>query len=235
MKTDHSFKFVAAALLAGVILAFVNPADAAERAPKQTRTKTRSGTYETSSGNSGTFASNTSRGRGEFHRDNTRTNQDGQTSTRSLDRTFDQATGTGNVTAAATRPSGDTTSRQGTLVKNADGSMSTAGTITGPNGKISTYSGTALKTETGSSASGTITGPGGNVGSYSREFTQVAPGQTSRTSTVTGPNGKTTETIASTSLNGDGTGTRVIAVTKPDGTTETRTETFTLTSATPAP
>lgn len=229
MKNDHSFTFVAAVILTGVVLAFANSAQAAS-APKKSRTKERAGSYESSNGKTGTFDSTTTRAKGETIRNGSRTNQDGETATRSLDRTWDKSTGTGTVNASATLANGKTESREGTLAKNADGSIASQGTITGPNGKTSTYAATTEKTDAGSSTTGTITGPNGKTANYETAVTKNAPGDITRETTVTGPNGKTSERVVATKTNGDGTGTRTVEVTKPDGTTETRTETFTVTT-----
>lgn len=232
MKNDYSFKFLGIALLAGVILAFINPAEAADRAP---RSKERSGTYESTTGKTGTVTGNSARGGGQIHRDSTWTNQDGQSGSHTFDRTMNRSSGTGTVSASTTGPNGNTRSRAGTLAKNADGSVSSQGTVTGFNGKTSSYAATTVKTETGSTTSGTMTGPAGKTATYESSVSRTAPGDVSRTTTTTGPNGKTSEKVTATKMNGDGTGTRTIEITKADGTTETRTETFTVTAATPAP
>lgn len=64
MKNDYSFKFLAAVILAGVVLAFVNPADAAESSPTKQPTKERSGTYGTGAGTSGPMSGTTTRSPG---------------------------------------------------------------------------------------------------------------------------------------------------------------------------
>ena len=61
------------------------------------------------------------------------------------------------------------------------------------------------------------------------------PSPSSSAVTITGPNGQTADKVVASKINTDGTGTRVINVTKPDGTTETRTETFTITPAPKVP
>ena len=229
MKTDHSFKLVSALILTGVFLALFGSAHAAE--PKAKRTHTRSGSYQDSHGKSGTINSTVTRGDGETVRNGTLTNQDGQTVTHASDRKWDKATGTGTVSSSTTLPDGDTMSRQGTLTKNADGSVSGQGTITGYKGKTSTYSETTSKTANGLSTTGTITGPDGKVSTVNSSLSKTGPGATTRDTTVTGPNGKTAEKEIATKVNPDGTGTRVIETTKPDGTTSTRTETFTITKS----
>src|SRR5262245_42361444 len=108
-KSDPFFSVVAIAMLGALILAFVNPTHAAEAgAGKHSRTKQRSGTYETSNGNNGTFDSTTARSKGELQRNGSWTNQDGQTGSRSLDRKWDKSSGTGTVSASATGVNGKT-------------------------------------------------------------------------------------------------------------------------------
>ena len=224
MKNDPAFKFVALVIVTGVIVALFSPSAHAETAAaKPKKTRTRAGTYQGSNGASGTINSTTTRGAGERTNLTTVTNQQGQTATHASDRVWNKGTGTGTVASSSTGFNGATTSRQGTLTKNADGSVSSQGTVTGPKGQAST--------------TGTITGPNGRTSSYDTEVSKTAPGQVSRVSTVTGANGKTAEKDVTTLVHSDGTGTRVINTTKPDGTTASRTETFTqtVTPATPSP
>ena len=233
MKTDPSFKLVAALILTGVFLALFDSVHAAE--PKAKRTHTRSGTYQDSNGKSGTINSTVTRGAGETVRNGTLTNQEGQTVTHASDRKWDKATGTGTVSSSTTLPDGDTMGRQGTLAKNADGSISGQGTFTGYAGKTSTYANTTVKTANGATTAGTITGPNGQVSTVNSSAAKTGLGASTRDTSVTGPNGKTAEKEIATQVNPDGTGTRVIQVTKPDGTTETRTVTFTITPAPKGP
>ena len=88
MKPDHSFKLVAALILTGVFIALFSTGHAAETT-KPKHTKSRSGTFQSSKGNSGTFDSTVTRGGGETTRNSTLTNQDGKTATHSFDRTVD--------------------------------------------------------------------------------------------------------------------------------------------------
>lgn len=234
MKNDYSFKFLGIALLAGVVLAFINPAEAADGAARQSRSRERSGTYTSSNGNTGTFSGASTRGAGQLQRSGTWTNQDGQTGSHAIDRSLDKTTGTGTVTSSTTGPKGNTRSRSGTLAKNADGSVSSQGTITGFKDKTSTYTATTSKTETGSATSGSITGPAGKTATY-LSTTDRSAGEVSRTVSTTGPNGQTSEKVVATKMNGDGTGTRTVDFTKADGSKETRTETFSVSAAIPAP
>jgi len=204
MKNDHSFKVVAAVILTGVFLALFTPARAADdTTPPKTPAKTRSGTYQSSNGNSGTVNSTITRGAGTRTRLSTVTNQNGQTANQSATRTWNRAAGTGTVSSSTTGFNGNTSSRQGTLTKNADGSVSGQGTITGPQGKTSTYANNTVRTATGSSTTGTITGP----------------------------NGQTVDKNVTNTFGPGGTDTRVVDITKPNGTTTSRTTTYVETDA----
>ncbi len=203
MKNDHSFKLVAAVILTGVFLALFTPARAAdETAEPKTKTRVRAGTYQSSNGNSGTVNSTTTRAAGTKTRLSTLTNQNGQTATQSSTRTWNKAAGTGTVSASTTGFNGATSTRQGTLTKNSDGSISGQGTITGPQGKTSTYANNTVKTATGTSTTGTITGA----------------------------NGKTVDRNVTNTVGPAGTDTRVVDITKPNGTTSSRTQTLVQTS-----
>lgn len=232
MKHDPAYKIIAAVILTGVAVSLFAPAShAAEATTKPKHTKTRSGTYQDSNGGSGTVNSTVTQGGGERTRNTTLTNQYGQTATHAADRTWDKSTGTGTVSTSTTGFNGRSTSRQGTLTKNADGSVSGQGTLTGPKGQTSTYADNTVKTDTGRATTGTITGPKGQSSTFTNDVDHTAPGAVTRTSTLTGPKGQTTEREVSRQVNPDGSGTRVIQVTKPDGTTESRTETFQASSA----
>lgn len=225
MTNSLSFKLVAACMLAAVILSFVNVTSAAE---PRTKTRTRSGTYQTSKGDSGTFSSTTTRSPGHEESGRTWTNQNGGTGTRQSEKTWDKSTGTGTFSETTTRPDGKTTSREGTTTKTGDHTFQSQGTFTRADGKTGTVQSTTTKTDAGRETQGTITGPNGKQSTFTTEVTH-SPGETNRSTVVTGPNGKTSERVVDTHLNGDGTGIRTIEVTKPDGTTESRTEAFTVT------
>jgi hypothetical protein len=222
MNSSLSFKFLSAALLAGVVIAFTNTSHAAER------TRSKSGTYQGSTGKSGSFQKTTTRSPGQRERSGSWTSQDGKTGTRASTRRWDKTTGTGTVNASATRPDGQSASREGTLTKTGENTVQAQGTATGFNGRTGTYAATTTKTDTGRTTTGTVTGENGKVSTFDTTVTK-GNATTSRATTTTSPAGKTTERVVGTTLNGDGTSTRTIEVTKPDGTTETRSQTFTVT------
>jgi hypothetical protein len=224
---DLSFKLLAVIIVAGLVAACLPSAHAA---PEKSRTRT--GTFATSDGKSGIATGTVTRTKGETQRSATKTNQNGQTGSRTADRKFDAASGTGTINATTTRSDGLTSTRDGNFTKNADGSVSAAGVATGFNGKSANYATATNKTETGSTTTGTLTGPNGKTATINTS-TSRADGQISKDTTVVGPNGKSTERVTASRLNDDGTATRTIEVTKPDGTKENRTKTFTVTRTQP--
>lgn len=222
MNNSLPFKLVAVCCLAAVILSFVSAAKAADH------TRTRSGTFESSNGNSGSFSSTTTRGKGHKHTDGSWTNQNGGTGTHQADRTWDKSAGTGSFSSSTTTPNGKSLSREGTVTKTGDGTYQADGSFTRANGKTGTFDATTTKSATGSETKGTVTGANGKQSSYDTQVTRSGS-DIDRTTTVTGPNGKTEEKTVDTHFNGDGTGTRSVEVTKPSGDTETRTEMFSVT------
>ena len=226
MKQDRTFKYLAAAILAGVFLAIAEPAHAAEG---KERTKKHSGTYSTSEGKSGSAETTVTKGKGRKTREGSASNQDGETVTRKSERLTDRDAGTSSLSSTTTGPGGKTATTNSTATRTGEGTASTTGTRTGFNGETSTYAGTVAKTEEGRTATGTITGPDGKTAAVNTTATH-GDGEANKTTTLTGQDGKTVERIVATRKNPDGTFTRTIQVTNPDGTTSTRTETVTVTS-----
>jgi len=225
---DYSFNLLCIIIVAGLVAACLPSAHAADAEKKRTRT----GTYQASKGQSGSATGTTTRAKGEVQRDATRTNQNGQTDTRTSDRKFDAATGTGTVNAATTQPDGRIASRAGNFTKNADGSVNATGTTTGFDGKRANYTTTTTKTDTASTTTGTLTGQNGKTTTLNSSTTR-ADGRKAKDTIVTGPGGKSAGRVTATKLNGDGTGTRTVEITQPDGTKETRIETFTVAKTNP--
>jgi len=200
----------------------------------QSRTRARTGTYQDSKGNSGTFNTSTTRGGGAKQTDTSWTNQNGQTGSRTSNATWNKATQSGAFSSSSTLPGGKTASSQGTVTETAPGNYQIAGTHTGVNGQTSSFNLDRTKTETGSSTTGTITGPKGGVSTVNSNVTRSA-GETVKTTDVTGPKGRTDERVVDTKFNPDGSGTRTIENTRPDGTTYTRTVDFSAPTPPPAP
>jgi hypothetical protein len=145
----------------------------------------RSGSYKTGKGKTGTYQSEGSRGGGQATRNQSITTQDGKTYNRSVNRSYDKATGT--YSRSVTSPKGNTRSATGTV--GADGART--GTVTSSSGKTATTSGSTVRNEDGSvTRSGSITTESGQ--SFSRSATtsyDKATGTVSRT--VTSPDGST--------------------------------------------
>ena len=227
----------------------------------QPHTRTRTGTYQDSKGNSGTTTSSTTRSPGSRDHTATWTNQNGQTGTHTSDSTWNKTTDTGTFSSGTTLTNGKSESRQGTITETAPNSYKIQGTNTGFNGKTSSFDLNKTKTDTGSSTTGTITGPKGGVSTLNSTTTKnengytkdtsitgpnggqtkidtsltKTPGETVKNKEVTGPNGKTDDRTVDTKYNPDGSGTRTIENTGPDGKTYTRTETFSAPTKTATP
>ena len=195
------------------MLAFVSSAQA----------KTRTGTYSTSTGKSGTLAETTTRAPGKVDRTVSATNQAGLTTTSNSERTFNPAAGTGTYSRTTTAPSGKTATVNNSSSTNPDGTISTTGTRTGFNGKTDSLAATTTKTDSGSTTAGTITGPNGKTASLSTVVTKEPDG-IGRDTTITGANGQVLTRDEYTQKNTDGSLTRTIETIKPDGATSTRTE-----------
>src|SRR5580693_7058735 len=114
MKSDPLFPIIAAAILAGSLIALANPARAADDTQV-----TRKGTWTNSNGGSGTASSTTTRSKGTASTQGTWTNAAGGTGNWQSQRTWNKATQTGTVSGTATRPNGTTASWQGTATRTA--------------------------------------------------------------------------------------------------------------------
>jgi hypothetical protein len=194
MKNEPLFKYVAAAGLAALVLAFAGSAHALDSGEV-----TRSGTYTTSRGASGTTSSVTTRSDGVVTRQGSWTNASGGKGTWQSQSTWDKETKTATITGSATRPNGATVSWQATATRTAPGLISEKGTITRANGKQSTFTGTR---------------------------TRLAPGSWDKEETITTAGGATIHRSV-TSTVAEGKGTRTVKTTLPDGTIVTKSETFT--------
>ena len=202
MKNEPLFKIIAIAGLASVFLAF---ASAAHAAGKEI---TRTGTYTTSRGGSGTMSSVTTRSDGVVSRQGGWTNATGGKGSWQSQATWNKSTQTAAVSGSVTKPNGSTSSWQGTDVRTAPGTITGSGTITRSNGTQATYTMTDTK---------------------------VAPGTWDKSEVVTNANGTTVDHKFTTAVSGT-SGTRTATTTLPNGQTESRTTTFTQTvTSLPAP
>ena len=239
----RNVKFVLVALL--ITVAFGSSAYA--------KGKTRSGAFNTSRGNSGTFQQNVARQKGSVEKNTTWQNQRGEQGSHNVARNWDKKTGTGTYATSTTGAKGKTFSREGTLtktengltqqgtitrangneiqvnrtaVKNPDGTYSTQATYTGENGKTLTTNGSVTKTENGRTVTGSYSTSGGKSGTFQSGVEHTADGTTVNRS-VTNQDGKTA-TQDVTRTHKDGTLTRTATHTGFKGKTGSNTETMTV-------
>jgi len=178
-----SFKVATGVVCAGIGLALASPAHAA---PSRARWLALPGMDARSPS-------------GEAVLTGTLVEPDGLTAINSLDEKWDAVTGTGTLNEAAVTPGGQVASREANIVRNADGTFTTRGTMTDFDGHTVNYTETLQRARAGFVAHGTTIGPAGETATY--ETTLAFVGRNAlRLTTVT---------------------------TKADGTTSTRIETFT--------
>jgi len=135
-------------------------------------------------------------------RKGTWTNAAGGTGTVQSQRNWNKATGTATISGSETRPNGKTSTWQGTAVRNGPGSVSASGTITTANGKQDTFTSTDTK---------------------------VAPGTWDKQQVITTASGKTIDRSVDTTV-ADGKGTRTVTTTLPNGQVVTRDASFSQTT-----
>lgn len=198
MKNEPLFKFVAIAGLAGVVLSFAGAAPAGAAGPTG-KEVTRTGTYTTSRGGSGTASSVTTRSQGVVNRQGSWTNAAGGTGKWQSQAAWDKSTGTASITRSATRPDGTRTSLQATATRTTPGVVTEKGTITTAGGKQETFAATR---------------------------TRLAPGSWEKREVITTADGKTIERTVDT-LVANGKITRSVTITLPGGATVTRNASFT--------
>jgi len=207
MKNEPLFKFVAIAGLAGVVLSFAGGAPAGAAGPTG-REVTRTGTYTTSRGGSGTASSVTTRFPGVVNRQGSWTNAAGGTGKWQSQAAWDKSTGTASMTGSATRPDGAKTTWQATATRTAPGVLTEKGTITTAGGRQETFTATR---------------------------TRLAPGNWEKKEVITAADGKTILRTVDI-LVANGRVTRSVTITLPGGATVTRNASFTrAVSPLPAP
>lgn len=200
MKNEPLFKVVVAAGLAALVLAFTNAAHASDG-----KEITRTGTYTTSEGGSGSASSVTTRSPRVVNRQGSWTNAAGGTGTWQSQTLWNKDTKTATVSGSATRPNGAKVSWQATETRTAPGAISEKGTLIRGNGQQSTFTATD---------------------------TRVGPGTWDKQEVITTADGKTIDRTVDTSV-ANGKGTRTATTTLPDGRTVTREASFTQTLSTP--
>lgn len=174
MKNEPVLKSLAAAITAGVILAFATSSHAAE--PRGVRPPT--------SGQRSGLPS------GETVRSATVTDETGQIALSSIDRKWDQTTGTGTLNEASITPDGKIATREANLTRNQDGTITAKGTFTDFNGRTVNFSETTKSTAAGRIVvQGKMFGPDGEVATYEAADSRTGRNQIKRTTVITKADG----------------------------------------------
>jgi hypothetical protein len=192
--------------LTAAALALASPGRADE--PRQID---KSADWTNANGGTGKASSVVTRSDGTVARKGAWTNAAGGTGSWQGQTKWNKATQTATTTGSVTRPNGNTSTYQGTAVRNSPGNISQKGTITLANGKTLTFAATDTRT---------------------------APGSWNQSQTITNASGQAVDRNVDTTVS-NGTGTRVVTTTLPNGQVEMRSEkvaaTVTTASPTPAP
>ena len=110
---------------------------------------------------------------------------DGEIAVTSIDRKWDEKTGTGTLNEAATLPGGRIFTREANLTRNPSGSITERGTMTDFNGRPANYTETTTQTAAGPVAIGKIVDVDGKVATYETTTARTARNQTKRTTIIT--------------------------------------------------
>jgi len=182
----------------------------------------RSGSYQNSRGQSGTFAQTIDRQPGQYSR--VTTLGDGKTAT--VDQTTARVGNTATVDGSRTGFDGKTSSWNNTITANGNGTASVNGQYTRQNGNTIDTSSTVTKTSDGRTTAGTYSTSTGKSGNYSIDVVN-ADGTHTKTENITGADGKTVTRVVTTDRDGN-TIDRTATTTGPDGKTETTSGSVTL-------
>ncbi len=174
-----SFKVVSAVILAGVVLSLTPSSHAAAR-----RVRTL-----------GLLGVTTRPASGESVFSGQLVGPDGLTAISSIDQKWDAPTGTGTLNEAAVTPSGQVSSREANLVRNADGTLTARGTMTDFDGHTVNYTETLRRVAGGFAAHGTTTGLAGETATYDTTVAIVGRGEIRRTTVTTKADGTTSTRI----------------------------------------
>lgn len=126
---------------------------------------------------------------GESVRSGTVTAPDGQTAVTSIDRKWDEKSGTGTLNEAAVTPDGRIYSREANLTRNPDGTVTTKGTFTDFDGRSYNYSETTKRTASGPVEVGRMLDGDGRAFTYETTSSRTADNKTKRTMVITHPDG----------------------------------------------
>lgn len=171
MKPTHSrLHFLSLALPAALLLAATSSLSSAERSPTRGPAARKSGATE--SVRSGTV-----------------TAPDGQTAVTSIDRKWDEKSGTGTLNEAAATPDGRVSSREANLTRNSDGTITARGTFTDFDGRSFNYTETAASAAPGAAVRGRMVDEDGKVFTYETTTARAPDRQTRRTTVITRADG----------------------------------------------
>jgi hypothetical protein len=196
MKNNPLFILVAAATVGGLLTTFAGAAHASDGT-----VITRTGTYTTSTGGSGTMSSVTDRSQGVVSRQGRWTNASGAKGSWQTQTTWNPSNHTAAISGSATNPKGGTRSWTATAERTAPGTFTEKGTFTTPDGK---------------------------TGSFTATRTKISGGSWDKQEVITTADGKTINRDVRTSV-ANGSGTRTVTTNLPDGRTVTRNVSFTQT------
>jgi hypothetical protein len=172
--------------------------------------QTRSGSYKTGKGHTGTYQGRVERAPGSVKREGSITTENGRTYSRSSSSTYDKDTGA--VKREITGPGGNTRNVTGTYNKDTNVYDRT---ITGAKGN--SVQATTTYDKAGKSATTTYTGRDGKTATSTSTYN---PGTRGFDTTVTGPGGNSATRSTSNTYNPE-TGTLTHGVTGPKGNTRT--------------
>ncbi|MBI5770176.1 MAG: hypothetical protein HZA93_20540 [Verrucomicrobia bacterium] len=167
MKTSLRLPFFAATWVAAMMLTLANQASA-----QTVRTR------------------GTTRGIvSESVRKGTVTAPDGQTAITSVDRKWDDATGTGTVNEAAVTPDGRIATRASNLTRERDGTITERGTMTDFDGRPATFTETTKRTNAGPVTVGQMVDANGQVSTYETKTSRANRNQMKLTTVITRADG----------------------------------------------
>ena len=175
MKHASRINSLALGTLAGAMLTLLNPAFG-----------------QTAEGSLGTRPART-RGAvapvSESVRAGTVTAPNGQVAITSIDRKWDEKSGTGTINEAAVTPDGKISTREGNLTRSPNGDITTRGTFTDFDGRSADYTETTKRTATGPVVVGKMIDEEGKVASYETTASNAGRGQTKLTTIITHADG----------------------------------------------
>ena len=173
MKNLSRPALLSTVVLAGVILASLASVQAAESAPTDPARRNRNPKDRVS----------------ESVRAGTMTAADGQVGVTSIDRKWDNKTGTGTLNEAAATPDGRIYTREANLTRNPDNTITARGTFTDFDGRSFNYTETTKPTAAGPVVFGKMVGVDGKISTYETTSAKTADNQTKRTMVITHASG----------------------------------------------